>query len=114
MTVYTTTSESEFGHTVMHDNLTTAVQFASDRTKRSAESEGYLYMIAETYKVVATKKGPLYAATASATFAKIVLATEPNEGDMEAEIEARGPEEKDYAGDLDMSDPGNWGKAGQF
>lgn len=102
---HTRTEESEFGQTIKSGNLGLAVSKAQESMIRNAEAEGFAHMVVPTFKVVTTlEKGELgetYTATASATFARIVptspFVDEPNEGDMDGEREARGPEEKDYS-----------------
>jgi len=113
---YTTTEEREFRTDGKAMILVSAVTIAQQGMQNLAKEAGYREMVIRSFGMhitaVERDSGEEYLATAWGTFARIVsLPAEPNEGEMEAEIEAREPEGKDYAGDLDMSDPSNWTKA---
>lgn len=71
--IYTTTEESEFGEIVEHESLSIAGQVAESRMKKRAETEGYLYMVSDTFRITTTiDPQGRYRAEASATFAKVV------------------------------------------
>lgn len=102
MTHHTTTEESRFSTHTRHAALSTAVETARVRLDNNARSADYDFMVTDSWVMnVRVAADGTYFVEVAAVFAKIVLATqEANEGDMDAEREARGPEEKDYS-DLD-------------
>jgi hypothetical protein len=83
MTLHTKTEESEFGEAVEHESLSIAGQTAESRMKKRAEAEGYIYMVADTFRITTTiDLQGRYRAEASAIFAKVVRA---NDRDAEDE-----------------------------
>jgi hypothetical protein len=95
MTTFTRTEEAEFSHTTDGVTASGALQKAVDHVRGQAQGGGYTYLVTPTFRVVVeqvvadTEK---YRATASATYARVILDS-PYAVEPEAEKSAEGAPE---------------------
>ena len=78
-----TTEEDRFTTHTRHASLGTAVQFAKDRLEKNARSTGYEFLVTDTWvmSVRMAADQSTYFVEAAATYAKIILATQPDDED---------------------------------
>lgn len=92
--IHTTTEEDRFSTHTRHASLSTAVQFAKDRLEKNARSTGYEFLVTDTWvmSVRMADDQSTFFVEAAATYAKIILATQPDEdGKDENPVEPDGP-----------------------
>lgn len=78
--IHTTTEEDRFSTHTRHASLGTAVQFAKDRLEKNARSAGYEFLVTNTWvmSVRMADDQSTFFVEAAATYAKIILATQPD------------------------------------
>jgi len=76
MTTYTRTEEAEFSHTADGVTAAGALQKAVEHIRGQAVGGGYTYLVTPTFRVVIEQvvaDSEKYRATASATYARVIL-----------------------------------------
>lgn len=94
--IHTTTEEDRFSTHTRHASLGTAVQFAKDRLEKNARSAGYEFLVTDTWvmSVRMAADQSTFFVEAAATYAKIILATQPDEDENPVEPDAPHAPEK--------------------